>query len=523
MNREEMINSIQMQQSWDVVIIGGGASGLGAAIEATSRGYKTLLLEQHDFTKGTSSRSTKLVHGGVRYLAQRNIPLVFEALRERGLLYKNAPHLVFDLSLIIPAYSWWGIVFYTVGLTVYDLLARKLSFGRSLPQSKKKTLLKLPTLRSKNLRGGVLYHDGQFDDSRMGINMAQTIFDHGGTAVNYMKVTNLLKDEGKISRVVVIDQESERQYEIKSKVVVNATGVFVDNILQQDNPEAKDIVQPSQGIHLVLNKEFLPSTYGLMIPKTPDGRVLFILPWHDKVILGTTDVPIESASMEPLATDEEVDLILETASRYLRKVPKRSDVKSMFAGLRPLAATEEGEKTKEISRGHKIYESDSGLVTIIGGKWTTYRQMGQEVITRAAKVAGLVTKKSITRTLHIHGYQKDRDSSSPLRMYGADEVKIKKLISDDAGCKEWVSEELQIIKAQVVWAVRFEYARTIEDVLARRTRALFLDATESIRIAPKVADILASELDYPNGWKEAQVEAFKEIASHYLISNISNE
>ena len=515
MTREEILSKVYAKESWDVIIIGGGASGLGAAIESVTRGYSTLLLEQHDFTKGTSSRSTKLVHGGVRYLAQRNIPLVFEALRERGLLSKNAPHLVSNLSLIIPAYSWWGIAFYSIGLTIYDLLARKLSFGRSLPQSKKKVLYKLRTLRSKNLRGGVLYHDGQFDDSRLGINMAQTIFDHGGVALNYMKVTNLLKENGKVVAVSAEDQESGLEQKFTTKVVVNATGIFVDDILKKDNPVAEDIVQPSQGVHIVLDKKFLPSTYGLMIPKTPDGRVIFVLPWNGKVILGTTDLPKEKPAMEPIATDDEVDFILETASRYLTTPPVRSDVKSVFAGLRPLAVAEG--KTKEISRGHKIYASVSGLVTIIGGKWTTYRQMGQEVITRAARVGGLPRIVSVTRSLQIHGWTKPLDLPSSFSMYGSDAKGLELLIEDDPTLKEWISKDLQIQKVQVVWAVRHEFARTVEDVLARRTRALFLDAAESIQMAPEVAEIMADELNYSDEWVKNQLHEFEQVAKNYFL------
>ncbi len=519
MKREEILSSVLSQKSWDVIVVGGGASGLGAAIESATRGYKTLLLEQHDFTKGTSSRSTKLVHGGVRYLAQRNIPLVFEALRERGLLRKNAPHLVSDLSLIIPAYSWWGILFYTIGLTVYDLLARGLSFGRSLPQSKSNTLRKLVTLRTRKLKGGVLYHDGQFDDSRLGVNMAQTIFDHRGFALNYMKVIDLLKEDEQINGVVVQEVETGLEYKLKTKVVINATGIFVDALLKQDNPEIKDIVQPSQGVHVVLDKKFLPSSHGLMIPKTSDGRVIFVLPWNEKVILGTTDIPKEEMKIEPVATDGEVDFILETAGRYLDPAPQRSDVKSVFAGLRPLVATADGEKTKEISRGHKIYKSTSGLVTIIGGKWTTYRQMGQEVISKAAKIGGLPAKISITKTLPIHGYQNSVDNSSTFQQYGSDAKEIEALIEKDSSLGEKLSDELKIVKAQVVWAVRNEFARSIEDVLARRTRALFLDAAESIRIAPIVAQIVSEELGHTKSWEDEQVRQYKKTASNYLLED----
>ncbi len=538
MKREHIISQIQSNELWDVVIIGGGASGLGAAIESAARGYKTMLLEQYDFTKGTSSRSTKLVHGGVRYLAQGNIALVLEALKERGLMRKNAPHLVSNLSFLIPSYSWWTIPFFTIGLTIYDLLAGKLSFGSSKPQKKSTTISKIPTIRTKHLRGGVLYHDGQFDDSRLGINMVQTIQEQGGTALNYMKVIEPIKTEselpqgkprgsssmgyrpaGKITGVVAQDGETGIKYAINAKVVVNATGVFVDKILQKDNPKAKDIVQPSQGVHLVVDKAFLPTKYALMIPKTPDGRVLFAVPWHDKVVLGTTDLPVKNAEIEPMATDEEVDFILETAGRYLTKKPTRNDVKSVFAGLRPLAASDdEGGKTKEISRGHKIYESASGMITVVGGKWTTYRQMGEEVIDKASQIGVLPKVKSITQGLHIHGYTENIDDNDPLKFYGSDSVKIKNMMDAEPELKELISKSLNITAAQVAWAFRHEMARNVEDVLARRTRALFLDAAESIRMAPAVAKILSKENNYDKAWEEAQITEFTQLAKKYLIA-----
>jgi len=517
--RKQLLQDIQSETVWDVIIIGGGASGLGAAIESTTRGYKTLLLEQYDFTKGTSSRSTKLVHGGVRYLAQGNISLVFGALRERGFLRNNAPHLVSNLSFLIPSYSWWSIPFYTIGLTIYDLLAGKLSFGRSKPQSRSKTISKIPTVNKTNLRGSVLYHDGQFDDSRLGINMVQTIIEKGGTAINYMKVINLLKSESKICGVVVKNQETEEIFEIKSRTVLNATGVFVNSILKKDNANAKDIVQPSQGVHLVIDKNFWTSNYALMIPKTKDGRVLFAVPWHNKIVLGTTDIPKKKALIEPIATDQEIDFILETAGRFLEKKPTRKDVKSVFAGLRPLAiSNEKNQKTKEISRGHKIYQSKSGLISIIGGKWTTYRQMGEDAINRIAKVGNLPKRKSVTETLHLYGYKKNIDFNCALCFYGSDAEKIKALIKENPSLGDWVSEELKINKAQVVWAVRNEYARTVEDVLARRTRALFLDASESIKMAQTVANILAKELGYDTNWENEQIQIFTKLARGYLLN-----
>ncbi len=521
MERRELLKSIQSDNIWDVIVIGGGATGLGAALEATTRSYKTLLLEQSDFTMATSSRSTKLVHGGVRYLAQGDIFLVLEALKERGLLLKNAPHLVKNQTFLIPSYNWWTKPFYTLGLTFYNFLSGKLSFGWSLPFSRNKTILKMPALIKNKLRGGVIYHDGQFDDSRLGINLVQTIIEKGGTALNYVKVNSFLKNNGKISGLVATDQETGEEYHIKAKVVLNATGVFTDEIMQKDNPEAEHIVKPSQGVHIVIDKEFLQSDYALMIPRTPDGRVLFAVPWYNRVILGTTDIPKDKACIEPVATDEEIDFILETAGRYLEKKPTRADVKSVFAGLRPLAAPKkENGKTKEISRKHKIISSKSGLVSIIGGKWTTYREMGEDVVDKLCAVAGLAESESVTEGLHIHGYKEDVNKENPLYPYGSDLDEIEKLIKAKPELGEWLSEELKINKAQVVWAVKKEYARTVEDVLSRRARALILDAKESVRIAPVVADIMADELAYDEKWKKDQLLKFNELAKNYILNNV---
>lgn len=521
MKRKELVNKLKATNEWDVIVIGGGATGLGAALEAVTRGYKTLLLEQCDYTIGTSSRSTKLVHGGVRYLAQGDIRLVLEALRERGLLLKNAPHLVSNMSFLIPSYTWWYKPFYTIGLTIYDLLSGKYRFGKSVPYSKEKTLKKIPTLITKKLRGGILYHDGQFDDARLGINLMQSIVDNGGTALNYFKVENLLKENDKICGVIAKDGETGESYHIKGKVVLNATGVFVDNIIQKDNPKAAKIVKPSQGVHLVVDKKFLQSNHALMIPKTKDGRVLFAVPWHDKVIIGTTDVPKEDAVIEPRATKEEIDFILETAGRYLSTKPTRADVKSVFAGLRPLAAPKNGAngKTKEISRKHKIITSDSGLVSIIGGKWTTYREMGEDAIDKLVEMAMLEKKESITEDFKIHGFKENVDFSNSLYFYGSDVEGIKDLIVENSELDDWISKDLKIIKAQVVWAVRKEHARKIEDVLARRTRTLFLDAKESIRIAPEVARLMAIELGYDKSWETEQIKDYIELAKGYLISH----
>jgi len=518
LSREEMISRINTDENWDVVVIGGGAAGLGAAVDAVTRGYKTLLLEQYDFTIGTSSRSTKLVHGGVRYLAQGDILLVLEALKERGILLRNAPHLVTNQSFLIPSYKWWYKPFYTLGLTFYDLLSGRLSFGRSKPYSKEKTIVKMPNLIKKNLKGGILYHDGQFDDARLGLNLAQTLVDHGGVALNYMKVEDLLKENNKISGVLVKDMETGKIFQIKSKSVVNATGVFVDDIIKKDNVNARKIVKPSQGVHVVIDRKFLNSDYALMIPKTNDGRVLFAVPWHNKVILGTTDVEKDKPEIEPQVTDEEIDFILETAGRYMEHKPTRKDIKSVFAGLRPLAAPKEDEKTKEISRKHKIIVSPSGLISVVGGKWTTYREMGEDLIDKLQVVAKLPVQASVTESLHIHGYKNDVDFDNYLYFYGSDKALIESIIQENKENADFISKDLQIIKAQVILAVRNEFARQISDVLARRTRALFLDAQESIRIAPVVAKIMAEELNYNQKWQEEQVKKFTELARGYQLN-----
>lgn len=516
MKRDKMINRIEQNKgSYDFIVIGGGATGLGVALEAAARGYSVILLEQEDFTKGTSSRSTKLAHGGVRYLAQGNIALVFEALRERGLMKKNAPHLVSNQSFIIPCYRWWMKSYYTIGLILYDLLSGSLSLGKSRPYSRKRTLKCIPTLKTKGLRGGVVYHDGQFDDARFGINLCQTIVEKGGVVLNYMKVTNLIKKEGKVKGVLAIDCETGEPFNLKAKAVINATGVFIDAIIKMDSPKAKNTVCASQGVHLVLDKEFAPNNYALMIPKTSDGRVLFAVPWHEKIIVGTTDVLKEKAELEPKALDEEIDFILETLGRYLAKQPKRSDVKSVYAGLRPLAAPKEGrKKTKEISRGHKIIISSSGMLTITGGKWTTYRKMGEDVVNRITKTWDF--KQTKTKNLKIHGYKEGVNLNDPLYVYGSDKEKILGLANSES-LGGYISENLKIIEAQIVWAARHEMARTVEDVLARRTRALFLDAKESVRMAPQAAALMAKELGYDKKWEAEQINKFKSLAQNYIL------
>ncbi|TGE25594.1 glycerol-3-phosphate dehydrogenase/oxidase [Hymenobacter aquaticus] len=519
-DRATLLHRLTSQPEWDLLVIGGGATGLGVALDGLSRGYSTLLLEQADFAKGTSSRSTKLVHGGVRYLAQGDLALVREALHERGLLLQNAPHLVKNQDFIIPNYSWWGGPFYTLGLKMYDVLAGKRSLGTSEHLSRAETLRRLGTLRPEGLRGGVLYHDGQFDDARLAVNLAQTGIELGGTLLNHFPVTGLRKDaHGRVTGVTATDAETGRSYSLRAKTVVNATGIFVDDIRQLDAPGTTKLVRPSQGVHIVLDRAFLPGDAALMIPSTDDGRVLFVVPWHGRVVLGTTDTPLAEASLEPRALEEEISFILRTAGRYLSRPPRRQDALSIFAGLRPLAAPQNGSaQTKEISRSHKILVAASGLLTITGGKWTTYRRMGQDVVDRAIALGQLPPAPSQTAHLPIHGAQPTADHSAHLSVYGSDQPALRRLMTEQPELAEKLDEALEFYKAEVVWAARQEMARTVEDVLARRVRVLFLDARAALRVAPTVAALLARELGRDDAWQQQQVADFSQLARGYLVN-----
>jgi glycerol-3-phosphate dehydrogenase len=512
MTRNDLLLALREPGPWDVIVIGGGATGLGAAVDAASRGFKTLLLESHDFAKGTSSRATKLVHGGVRYLAQGNIGLVRDALHERGLLRRNAPHLVHTLGFVIPGYDWWSIPFYGIGMKVYDFLSGKLNLAPSKPISRAQALEFVPTLRQDGLRGGVLYFDAQFDDSRLAVTLMRTLLDLGGVAVNYAPVTGLLKLENRISGVRATDSETGELFELHARVVINATGVFVDAVRQMDEPNAKKMLSPSQGAHLIVDRDFLAGDHALMIPKTDDGRVLFAVPWHEKVILGTTDGPVKDVSLEPRALDSEVDFILRTAGRYLSRKPTRADVRAAYAGLRPLVKAEGANSTAALSRDHTIRISQSGLITITGGKWTTYRKMGEDVINRALEIGGLKSAPSRTPELHLHGHSLET-MDEVWQVYGTDAAAARAM----PGADKLLHPRLPYTEAHVRYAARAELARTVEDVLARRTRAILLDARASLEAAPRVAQILAEELGYSEQTVQSQLEAYRQICAGYIL------
>jgi glycerol-3-phosphate dehydrogenase len=517
LRREDVLREIASDREWDIVIIGGGATGLGAAVDAASRGYKTLLLEAHDFAKGTSSRSTKLVHGGVRYLQQGNVKLVLEALRERGRLLRNAPHLAHRMSFVIPAYSWWEIPFYGIGLTLYDLLAGREGLGHSRILSSSKTEAELPTVRRADLKGGIRYYDGQFDDARLAITLLRTVFDLGGTALNYCPAKALLKTGGRISGVLAEDSETSAHIEVAAKVVINATGVFADDIRRMDEPGTSTVVTASQGSHIVLDRYFLSGESGMMIPRTSDGRVLFAIPWHSCVVVGTTDDAVPKPDIEPQPGDAELQFLTAHVERFLGRRPEAGEILSIWSGQRPLVRHEGVSTTAAISRDHTIFISESKLITIVGGKWTTYRRMGEDVIDRAAALCGLNQVTSRTAELRLHGAM-DRPSSRSewQEVYGADLTLIDEMVQAEPDLGQPLHPLLPFRQVEVVWAARHEMARRLEDVLARRTRALFLNAKASVLAAPSAAKLLAREIGRDEGWQQEQISQYQKLAEQYM-------
>ncbi len=518
MNRSEILTRVRARvEPWDIIVVGGGATGAGVAIDAASRGYEVLLLEQSDFGKGTSTRSTKLVHGGVRYLEQGNLSLVMEALKERGLLLGNAPHLVKNLAFVVPNYDWWETPFYGVGLRLYDLLAGRHGFGRSRILSKQETLERLPTIRTEGLRGGVLYYDGQFDDARLLINLMTTAHEQGAAVLNYVQVTDLVKDEGGfVNGVVARDLETGEEFGARGGAVVNAGGPFADALRLKADPSVNRMIAPSQGIHLVFDGSFLPGESAIMVPHTPDGRVMFAIPWHGHTVVGTTDTPVAEASLEPVATDQEIEFILQTAASYLAKKPERGDILSVFAGIRPLVRAADSTNTAALSRDHTIQIDRSGLLTICGGKWTTYRRMAEDCVDHAATLARLPERPCVTARLRIHGWS-EAGGADALSVYGADAAQIRASMEREPLLAERLHPALPYVAAEVVWAVREEMARTVEDVLARRTRALPLNAAAALEAAPRVAALMAAAMDRDARWIDAQLGAFRAVARNYLV------
>lgn len=503
--------------AFDIVIIGGGASGLSAAVDAATRGYRVALLEQSDFGKGTSSRSTKLVHGGVRYLRQGDISLVRSALRERGRLRRNAPHLVHAMPFVIPNYTWWEGPYYGFGMAIYDRLSGPWSFGRSTRLDRAETTRRLPTVETRGLAGGVLYYDGQFDDARLAVTLARTAVNQGAVLANYCACVGLVKERGAVAGVRARDLETGAEFEVRARAVINATGVFVDQLRRLDDPRAPALVAASQGVHVVLPREFLPGDHALMVPKTADGRVLFAIPWHDRVVVGTTDTPGVPTELEPRPQAQEIEFVLEHARQYLARDPQESDVLSIFAGLRPLVGRGAESDTAALSRDHTISVSASRLITLTGGKWTTCRKMAEDVIDHAEKVAGLDHRPAVTAKLALHGAADPETLAPPLRVYGTDAPEITALARAHPELDTLLHPSLPYRHAEIVWHARHEMARTVEDVLARRTRALVLDARASLAAAPAVARRLAAELRRDHAWVDSQIESYTQLARGWLL------
>lgn len=519
--RSDLLDRLAQPHVYDLAVIGGGATGLGVALDAAARGFSVVLVDSHDFAKGTSSRATKLVHGGVRYLAQGNISLVREALHERTTLLSNAPHLAQPLAFVIPSYRFWETPFYGIGLTMYDALAGKAGLGSTQFLGRERTLQCLPTARQDGLKGGVKYWDGQFDDARLALALARTAAARGALLVNYCPAKKLVHEGGRVTGFECEDAETGRSFTVRARCVVNATGVWVDGLRQMDGEAigkpVKPMVAPSQGVHIVVDREFLPSDHALMVPKTADGRVLFAVPWLGKVILGTTDSPRQDVVREPLPFKEEVAFILNESARYLSRAPKQEDIRSIWVGLRPLVKPqdEDGGNTKSISREHTVLASRSGLVTVTGGKWTTYRAMAEDVLKECfdrqllpARAGGVTVKMPLVGAPKPEQVKHRLNAAQGEHIYGTEAAAVHTL----KGADQWLAEGLS--EAMVRFAVRYEYARTVEDVLARRSRLLFLDARLAASVAPRVADILAQELP----GVDAKLADFQALAQQYLLS-----
>lgn len=561
LNRAQLLEQLQADTAWDLVIIGGGATGLGTALDAAARGLKVALVESYDFAQGTSSRATKLVHGGVRYLAQGNIALVREALHERSAILANAPHVAQRLAFVMPGYHWWERGFYGIGLKAYDALAGREGLGGTEWLSSSRTQSLLPGVNPRGLWGGVRYWDGQFDDARLAVLLARTAVSRGAVLLNHCAAEGLQHQAGRVSGVQVRCLETHSSWLLRSRCVVNATGVWVDAVRGMDaaaSQAAQEVaarsqplpamVSPSQGVHLVVDRAFLPGHHALMVPKTADGRVLFGVPWLGKTILGTTDTPRQDLAREPVPFAEEVNFILGEAARYLLRAPKRSDVRSVWVGLRPLVKPQvqwqddagpagnsgagslggggqgggqggglnsaTGADTKSLSREHTVVVARSGLVTVTGGKWTTYRAMAEDVLARCM-AAGVLPQRAggVTTRLALLGAAAGRPISEAPgeHLYGSEAAVLRTL----PGADRWLWRDAEsgqggLSEAMVRFAARYEMARKVEDVLARRCRLLFLDAAEASRQADAVASILEEEIQ-----RAGEPDSFKTLAAQY--------
>jgi glycerol-3-phosphate dehydrogenase len=522
MTRSEGFTSLE--DSFDVLVIGGGATGLGIALDAVTRGFRTALVEAGDFAQATSSRATKLAHGGVRYLASGQLHLVYEALHERAVMMRNAPHLVHAQPFLLPTYTRLALPYYGAGLMVYDLMSGKASMGSTRILGRKAALERIPTLESKGLSGGVLYYDGQFNDARLALALARTAADRGATMLNYSRCVRMLQDGSKLIGAVVADVETGKEYLVRASVIFNAAGIFVDSVRALDEPESKPLLRVSRGSHIVVGQEALAGNTGIMVPKTKDGRVIFAIPWQGRVVIGTTDVAAPKPVMEPGHDGDEIGFLLETIRPYLSKPIEMSDILSVFSGLRPLVSGGAAE-TSKLSREHHIEASPHGLITVAGGKWTTYRRMAEDAIDFASKRGMLAKRPCVSSTVSLRGACTAAIDGDPyLREYGSDATTINASILEDASLGKLIDPALPYTFAEVRYAVRSEMARTVEDVLSRRTRALLLDSAAAARAARAVASLMAAELGRDETWITEQVSSFRALQSqnYSLVSKLEN-
>ena len=519
-DRSEKLRSLSGE--FDVLVIGGGATGLGIAVDASTRGFRTALVEAADFAQATSSRATKLVHGGVRYLVSGQMHLVYEALRERKLMMQNAPHLVHSLAFVTPAYRWFDLPFYGSGLKLYDVLAGSSSVGRTRILNAEKTRHLVPGIQAENLKGSIVYYDGQFDDARLALALARTAEDHGAHVLNYVKFLKPIKKNGKLIGGAVQDTETGEIYEVRAKAVINATGIFVDEIRAEDDPASPELLRVSRGTHIVLPHEVLGDGNAIMVPKTRDGRLIFAIPWLGKVVIGTTDLPATDPKVEPGFDNSEIDYLIETINPFLNKPIAKGDILSIFSGLRPLIS-EKAATTAKISREHRIDISQSGLITVAGGKWTTYRRMAEDTLDLAISRGMLPRSPCVTRELRLHGTPTQAVEADLFARYGTDAASVRSLISADESLASKLDDELPFTHAEVIFAVRQEMARTVEDVLSRRTRALLLNARAAERAAPVTAHIMADQLGRDKVWADDQIRTFCELAKiSYMLNSATH-
>lgn len=511
MNRYNALQYIETTQQWDILIIGGGATGLGIAVDAASRGYKTLLIEQYDFAKGTSSKATKLLHGGVRYLAQGNIKLVYEALKERSIILKNAAHVSSIQNFIIPCYSYWQKFKYGIGLKLYDLLAGKYSLGKT-EWLNASTTQKLLNINDKKIVAGILYRDGQFDDTRLAINLAQTATNYGATVINYVKAIELKTVENKVEYSIVKDKIENKNFVIRAKVIINATGVLVDALMEKINKQHQKIIAPSQGVHLVISKKYFNTTNALMLPKTKDGRVLFAVPWHNAVVVGTTDTPVNTTAIEPKPLQQEIDFILDHFNLYTQQNITTNDILSVFVGQRPLVKKHNEYNTAKLNREHFILQTLGNFYTITGGKWTTYRLMAEDLLTKLIQKKILPNRPCITKDLSIYG-----NYENAFNQFTYSNKEIVELQASNANYKKVLVDGLPYTIAHIVYSMKHEMAITVEDILARRTRILFLNTKVAINIAPLVASVMAEYLKKDSAWQQQQIASFTTLANNYFI------